>query len=194
MKSGNKVCVVGGGAAGVCAVKNCIDAGFEVVAFEKGSQVGGTWIYTDEVEKDKYGLEVHSSMYQGLITNLPKEVMTFPEFPYPYEDNSYVSSDKILKYISLYADKFNLRDNIKFEHEVIRIRPLLDKTWEVCVRNLPTNEFETLIFDFVMVCNGFSVPLIPKIDGQELFKGKQIHSHSYKKAENFANQKVLIIG
>ena len=194
MKRGKKVCIVGGGPAGICTVKHCVAAGLEVIAFEKSSQVGGTWVYTDDVGKDKYGLEIHSSMYQGLMTNLPKEIMTFPDFPYPYDDNSYVSSEKILNYINLYADKFNLRDNIKFEHEVIRIKPLLDETWEVCVRNLPTNEFETLIFDFVMVCNGFSVPLIPKIDGQELFKGIQIHSHSYRKAEIFSNQKVLVIG
>ena len=45
--------------------------------------LGGTWVYTDEVGKDsRHGLPIHSSMYKNLRTNLPKEVMAFPDFPF----------------------------------------------------------------------------------------------------------------
>jgi dimethylaniline monooxygenase (N-oxide forming) len=187
-------CVIGAGPAGLAAVKNCLESGFQVVAFEKGNQVGGTWVYSEDVGEDKYGVEVHSSMYQGLITNLPKEIMEYPDFPYPYDDHSFITSEKMLKYFALYADQFNLRDHIKFEHEVIRVRPVLEGKWEVLVRNLPQNEFKTFTFDFVLVCNGFSVPLIPKIEGQDVLKAKQIHSHDYRKAQDFSGEKVLVIG
>lgn len=70
-----KLCVIGAGAAGICAAKNGLEFGCEVTVFEQTENVGGTWVYTDEVAKDKNGLDVHSSMYQGLYTNLPKEVM-----------------------------------------------------------------------------------------------------------------------
>lgn len=70
-----KLCVIGAGAAGICAAKNGLDFGCDVTVFEQTESVGGTWVYTDEVAKDKNGLDVHSSMYQGLYTNLPKEVM-----------------------------------------------------------------------------------------------------------------------
>lgn len=187
-------CVVGAGPAGLSAVKNCLQSGFKVVAFEKGNQVGGTWVYTDDVGKDKYGVDVHSSMYQGLLTNLPKEVMEYPDFPYPFEDRSFVSSDKMLKYFNLYADKFDLHDHIMLEHEVMRVRPLVDDTWEVIVKNLPQNKFEVLVFDFVFVCNGFSVPLIPKLIGQDVMTAKQMHSHEYRSPEKFSGEKVLVIG
>ena len=42
--------------------------------------MGGTWVYDDNV-----GCDVHSSMYKSLKTNLPKEVMAFPDFPFPSE-------------------------------------------------------------------------------------------------------------
>lgn len=51
---------------------------------EKGDEVGGTWIYTEDVEEHPLngGRRVHSSMYHGLRTNLPREIMGFSELPF----------------------------------------------------------------------------------------------------------------
>uniref|UniRef100_A0A8C7XX67 Flavin-containing monooxygenase n=1 Tax=Oryzias sinensis TaxID=183150 RepID=A0A8C7XX67_9TELE len=63
-----RVAVVGAGAAGL-------------LVFEATGGVGGTWCYMEHVHED--GRPVYSSM-----TNLPKEVMMFPDFPFA----SYLSS------------------------------------------------------------------------------------------------------
>lgn len=60
------VCVIGAGTAGLCAAKTALQNGLAVTVFELSSQVGGTWVYNDRIGKDDYGLEVHTSMYQGL--------------------------------------------------------------------------------------------------------------------------------
>ena len=60
------VAVIGAGMAGVCAAKNALSYGFNVTVFEQTDNIGGTWVYTDETDKDKYGLDVHSSMYSDL--------------------------------------------------------------------------------------------------------------------------------
>lgn len=60
------VAVIGAGTAGICAVKHALDNGFNVTAYEQAKQVGGTWVYTDQIGNDEYGLDVHSSMYKGL--------------------------------------------------------------------------------------------------------------------------------
>jgi dimethylaniline monooxygenase (N-oxide forming) len=39
----NKVCVVGSGALGLVAMKNLMEQGLEVQAFEKNEYVGGIW-------------------------------------------------------------------------------------------------------------------------------------------------------
>lgn len=60
------IAVIGAGTAGLCAAKTAIQSGCQVTVFEQAKQVGGTWVYTDKVGKDDYGLDVHTSMYQGL--------------------------------------------------------------------------------------------------------------------------------
>lgn len=167
----------------------------QVTAYEQASEIGGTWVYTDDIGKDKYGLDVHSSMYKGLHTNLPKEIMHYPDYPFPEQECSYLSAEDVLKYYQSYADKFNLRNKIKFEHHVVRVRPLQDDTWEVIVRDLQHNKYETVNYDAVLVCNGhYNTPLIPDYEGAKEFQGRQIHSHDYKSSDSFKDENVLIIG
>lgn len=63
-----KVCIIGSGPSGLIATKYIADYPdeFEPVTFEKQSDVGGMWIYTDSTTVDKHGLPVHSSLYKHL--------------------------------------------------------------------------------------------------------------------------------
>jgi hypothetical protein len=84
---------------------------------------------------------------------------------------------------------------IKFEHHIIRVRPLSSKKWEIIVKNLSKDIYETYIFDAILVCSGhFHTPFIPKTKGQEIFNGKLIHSHTYRSSKTFNNEVALIIG
>lgn len=190
-----KLVVIGAGAAGLCAAKYGIDFGYEVTVFEQTDRIGGTWNYTDEVGKDKHGLDVHTSMYQGLLTNLPKEVMAYPTTPFPEGDVSYATSAEVLKYYQSYAAEFDLTQYVKFEHYVLRVRPLIDKSWEVIVQDMKLNNCSTYIFDAVLVCNGhYNSPRMPAFKGQDIYEGKQMHSHDFRSAEKFRGERVLIIG
>lgn len=191
-----KICIVGAGAAGLCAIRHSVSFNTlaDVIAFEQNDKVGGTWIYSDvDNVKDKCGNEVHSSMYESLHTNLPKEVMSFPDFPFPPQPKSYIPAKDVNDYLNSYADHFGLRKYIKFSHCVIRIRPILNGQWEVIV--LSTAGYETLVFDMVFICNGhFTTPHYPNLNGHEKFLGKQSHSHEYRKPEKFANRIILVVG
>lgn len=190
-----KIAVIGAGASGLCAIKNAIDYGCDVMAFEQTALVGGLWNYTDEIDKDKYGLDIHSSMYQNLVTNLPIELMCYPNEPFREQEESFVPSEEVVNYYNEYARKYSLDKYIKFEHLVFRVRPLLNKKWEVVVKNLPKDTYETYFFDGVLVCSGhFHKPYIPEFKGQDLFKGKQLHSHFYRSSKIFKNEKTLVIG
>lgn len=125
------VCVIGAGTAGLCGAKHSLAAGLDVTIFEQANSVGGTWIYTEDIGKDKYGLSVHTSMYKGLRTNLPKEIMGYPDFPIPAQDSSYISAADMLEFLNLYAKHFNLHEHIRFQHHVIRVRPFEESKWEV---------------------------------------------------------------
>lgn len=61
-----KIAVIGAGASGLAAAKNALEQGHTVDVFEKTGVIGGVWYYTNETEKDEYGVEIHSPMYQRL--------------------------------------------------------------------------------------------------------------------------------
>lgn len=184
-----RVAVIGAGVAGLSAARHGLAFGCEVTVFEQQDQIGGTWVFSPEIGKNKYGIDVHTSMYKGLHTNLPKEIMGYPDFPIPKQEKSYIPSKDMLSFLNLYADQNGIRKSIKFEHHVIRVRPLNDDTWEIIVKNLPADKYETYIFDAVFICNGhYHTPAVPKYEGYKNFKGKQLHSHDYKCPNPFAGK------
>ena len=72
---------------GLCAARHLANQKNLIpVVYEQSSDIGGTWVYNDKVGKDENGMPIHSSMYKSLKTNLPKEVMAFPDFPFPSEE------------------------------------------------------------------------------------------------------------
>jgi len=195
------VAVIGAGAAGLCAARHLSaqHPKIRTVVYEQASSVGGTWVYTENIGKDEHGQPVHSSMYKNLRTNLPKEVMAFPDFPFPdIEDTSFLHHSKVLEYLESYKKHFDLEKLIRFNTVVSKVDPVLTEKkskWEVTTRCLKSELIETNVFDSVMVCNGhYSVPVIPSIPGIEKFSGSFLHSHDYRTPEQYQGESVLILG
>ena len=197
-----RVAVIGAGAGGLTALRHLTakPQTFQPVAYEQSTLVGGTWVYNERTGTDDYGLPIHSSMYKNLETNIPKEAMAFPDFPFPKDLPSFVKHTEIYKYLENYAEHFQLKQHIKFSTTVEMVEPLSQEDglvrWKVKSRNLLHKEnSETEIFDAVMVCNGqFSVPLFPEIPGMDKFKGLQMHSHDYRVPETFEDMNVVVLG
>ncbi|XP_072026348.1 uncharacterized protein [Amphiura filiformis] len=197
-----RVAVIGAGAAGLSAARylSAKPNSFEPVVFEKSDRIGGTWVYTGETGIDQYGLPIHSSMYKNLKTNLPKEVMAFPDFPFDSSLPSFVTHKDVLDYLDQYAAQFNLLQYIKFKTVVECVKPVTNgetTLWEVTVRGVTdkANGTQTSVFDAVIVCNGhYSVPKMPKLKGEETFTGTILHSHNYRKPEDFKDSTVVCMG
>lgn len=60
------IAIIGGGPTGLCSSKHSIAQGHNVTIYEQNEDVGGTWLYTDEIGRNKYGLKIHSAMYREL--------------------------------------------------------------------------------------------------------------------------------
>ncbi|XP_044744630.1 flavin-containing monooxygenase FMO GS-OX5-like isoform X2 [Coccinella septempunctata] len=191
-----RIAVIGVGAAGLVAIKHCIQDGHDCEAYEQTEFVGGTWNYTDEVGFDKNGLPIHTSMYKHLRTNLPKELMMFEDFPYPEDlKHSYISQEDVLQYLNHYADEMDLRKYIRFLTQVTHVEPMDDNKWHIEVQDVITKKKESKTVDAVICCNGkYSVPFMPHIPGLDSFTGTCIHSHCYRSEEPYKGRTVLIIG
>lgn len=198
-----KVAVIGAGAAGLCAARYLTAKPdvFEPVVYEQTGRIGGTWVYVEETDKDKNGLPVHSSMYENLKTNLPKEVMPFRDFSFRDSLPSFVGHADVLQYLEDYANHFDLLPHIKFNTFVESVTPVKEgddkEKWIVRVKKLEeeSQPSESNVYDAVIVCNGhYSVPYTPKIPGLEDFQGTFIHSHHYRRPDDFKDKIVVMIG
>ncbi|XP_023211154.1 dimethylaniline monooxygenase [N-oxide-forming] 5-like [Centruroides sculpturatus] len=188
-----RVAVIGSGASGLTAIKTCKEGGLDVVCYERSDYIGGLWRYR---EKDEEGL---ASVAKSTIINSSKELTSYSDFPAPKEFPNYMHNTMMFRYLELYAENFELIPHIKFNHRVERTVPAddYDSTgrWKVTVTNLKTGEKLEENFDAVMICIGHHVfPNSPKFPGQEKFRGKIIHTHSYKTAKEYNDKKVVVIG
>ncbi|XP_068187511.1 uncharacterized protein [Antennarius striatus] len=200
-----RVVVIGAGAAGLCAARHILshlNSFAPPVVFELTDNIGGTWCYDERVGTYDNGQPIHSSMYRDLKTNLPKEVMMFPDFPFDPKLNSFLPHQEVQRYLEKYCHRHNIWPHIRFNTVVERVMPVVktttgDKartTWEVTSSDLSGCQ-KTETFDAVFVCSGhYSDPYIPNIPGIENFKGKVLHSHSYKYAEPFSGLSVVVLG
>lgn len=197
MSTKSKVCIIGGGAAGLCAARHLAPLSqFEPIVYELSDTIGGTWVYNDKTGVDDHGLPIHSSMYQGLKTNLPKEVMAFPDFPFPDVEDSFLHHEEVYSYLRKYAVHFGLDKYIRYKTLVRHVIPVKNgEGFNVSVEDLETGETATSFFAAVMVCNGhYSVPSIPKIDGMSNFRGTVMHSHDYRTPQSFQDKTVAVLG
>ncbi|XP_024030550.1 flavin-containing monooxygenase FMO GS-OX-like 4 [Morus notabilis] len=204
------VAVIGAGAAGLVAARELGREGHRVVLFERGDQVGGTWVYTPKVESDPLGLDprrtmVCSSLYKSLRTNLPREVMGFRDFPFVAKNDDverdprrFPGHREVLMYLKDFAEEFGIEKLVRFQTQVVYVGVVESgNKWKVrSKKRSGDNEVELdEIFDAVVVCNGhFSEPRIAEIPGIETWPGKQIHSHNYREPEPFQDQVVILIG
>ena len=125
-------------------------------------------------------------MYEGLESNQPRQIMEYPDYPFPQKDKWYFSAQEVQEYLVSYSRQFGVDQLVQFRQEVLSIRPAGDGGWLVVVRDLQMDQEEERHFDYVMICNGhFREPRMVAVKGQDLFKGRQLHSVRYRKAEKF---------
>ncbi|XP_029924329.1 flavin-containing monooxygenase FMO GS-OX5 [Myripristis murdjan] len=204
MPAGLRVAVIGAGAAGLCAARHVLSRPRSFappVVFEQSGHVGGTWFYEEQAERGD-GRPVHSSMYRDLRTNLPKEVMMFPDFPFEPQLPSFLPHQEVQRYLESYSERHGVRPHIRFHTLVEEVNPVVMETegeearttWAVTSSD-ESGRRRTETFCSVFVCTGhYSDPHIPNIPGIENFTGSLLHSHSYREPEPFSGRSVVVLG
>lgn len=131
------VAVIGAGAAGLATARELLREGHTVTVFEQSNCVGGLWNYSPACEEwDLLGWEpqrprVHSSIYESLRVNLPRQVMSFSDFPFipeaiPGRSNDarwYPHHTEVQAWLERFAETFGLLDVIQFRRRVVWAEP-----------------------------------------------------------------------
>ncbi|HEU5142378.1 MAG TPA: NAD(P)-binding domain-containing protein [Solirubrobacterales bacterium] len=187
MASSEKVCIVGAGSSGMTACQVLGARGIPYDCFEKGSQIGGNWRYGND-----NGL---SSAYRSLHINSSRSLMSFKAMPMPDHYPDYPSHEHIAAYFDAFAERFGLRERIRFNAEVVDVAPAGDG-WEVTVQEAG-GERETHRYKAVLVANGhhwdprWPEPPFPGVDA---FEGEQLHAHYYREPDVLVGKRVLVLG
>ncbi|PFH59707.1 hypothetical protein XA68_11970 [Ophiocordyceps unilateralis] len=201
-----RIVVIGLGPAGLTALKCLRDEGFDVVALERRSEVGGLWSYNPDGS--------YTSVIRGTVSNISKFVSGFSDFPIPkgkasplscpvlfstpltvdIEYPPYLSGAQMAEYMQSYARHFNLEPHMRFNTSVQKVkRDTTRNAWRVELVG-PAGE-EVAFFDKVVFGTGSErLPIWPSMPGRDEFRGIVIHGQSYRSPEQFAGKRVMVVG
>lgn len=169
----------------MAAAKNCKAAGLDFVVYEKNDKVGGNWVFNSKTG--------HSSVYENTHLISSKTWSEYEDFPMPVDYPDYPNHIQMQAYFESYAKHFNIVNQIKFEHSVIKVDQISNGNWQVQIKDNLGNIFSE-VFENIMVANGHhNVPKYPEYPGN--YSGTFLHSHDFKAIdESWRDKNILIIG
>jgi cation diffusion facilitator CzcD-associated flavoprotein CzcO len=191
-----KVAVIGAGVSGLVVARELKRENHNVVIFEQNNRIGGNWIFDPKTESDPLSIDpnretVHSSLYISLRTNLPRQLMSFRDYPFVSSESDprmFPGHDEVLRFLDRFADEFGIKELTRFDTRVIRVERG-EEGWMIESLSRGSELVTREVFEAVVVCSGHnSSPRIAKIPGIEKWGGYQMHSHNYRVPEPFHNQ------
>ncbi len=176
---GFKVIVIGAGASGLCTAVNLKAAGVPFEVFERRATVGGVW---------------QDNRYPGAGVDTPNHLYSFSFAPYDWSQY-FVLRDELHDYFEDVADRFEVRQHIRFNTDVIAAVYNSDsQCWDVRIRNADGSE-ETRSANVLISAAGiFNPPAFPDIPGLDGFTGQRWHSAEWPADGNVEGKRVLMIG
>lgn len=186
--------VVGAGFAGMYQLLKLRELGLRAVVFERGPEVGGTWYW---------------NRYPGARCDV-----TSLDYSYSFDESlqqewewteKFATQPEILSYARHVADRFNLKDDVRFQHSVMGSQWDQERgVWQVEVAScgpdgkpfdseLPTEHYAAKYLILAVGC--LSATNIPDIPGLSDFEGRTFHSAEWPHEQvDFSGRRVGVIG
>ena len=123
--SSASTCIIGAGPGGLAAARALKRYGIPYEQFERHSDVGGLW------DKDNPGTPLYDSAH--FISSKTQSAFTDCPMPDSYPD--YPSGREILDYIHHFAERYGLKDAVRFNTGVERAEPDGKGGWTVTLSN-----------------------------------------------------------
>lgn len=169
-----EVVVVGAGQAGLAAAYHLRrrfepETGFAVL--DHAPHAGGAWQFR----------------WPTLTFKTVNGVYQLPGMEVPQPDPSTPVSGVISDYFAAYEREFDLR--VRRPVSVRSVRPLPDKRLEVA-----TDQGVWIAKALINATGTWERPFWPRYPGQEAFAGRQLHTAQYRGPEEFAGERVIVVG
>jgi len=171
-----RVAIAGSGFAGLGTAIRLKQAGVRDVAiFERADELGGTW---------------RDNAYPGCACDVPSHLYSFSFAPNPVWSRAFSRQPEIWAYLRACAERFGVREDIRFGHEVLEAR------WEVQARRwrIETTRGTVTADVFVSAVGAFSEPAVPRFPGLEAFAGLAFHSSQWDPDLDLRGRRVAVVG
>ncbi|MGD1173645.1 flavin-containing monooxygenase [Mycobacterium seoulense] len=175
MRRDPTVAVVGAGMSGLCVAIALLRNGItDVTLYEKADEVGGTW---------------RENTYPGLVCDIPSRVYQYTFARNPNWSHLFSPGGEIQDYFRGVADRFGLRDRIRFGTEIAHAQ------FEGGRWRLRTQAGAESTVDFLICATGvLHHPRLPSIPGLNDFGGNAFHSARWDHSVELRGRRIAIIG
>lgn len=161
--------------SGLCVAIALVRSGVtDVAIYEKAEEVGGTW---------------RENTYPGLVCDIPSRVYQYTFAHNPNWSHLFSPGGEIQAYFRDVADRFGLRDRIRFATEISHAR-FEDGRWR-----LRTTAGAESTADFLICATGvLHHPRLPAIPGLDDFGGHAFHSARWDHSVGVRGRRIAIVG
>lgn len=175
------VVIIGAGVAGLCALYRLRECGLEVVAIERGADVGGVW-YWNRYPGARFDSESYTYCYSFAKALLAE---------WDWQER-FAAQPEVYAYLKRFADRYGLRPAIRFDTEVLGTE--FDERANAWRTELSSGE--TLSSRFLVSGAGaLSAIQLPQIESIGSFAGASHHTSRWPhEGVDFANKRVGVIG
>lgn len=179
-RSNFHVVIVGAGVSGICAAIKLKEAGIAFEILEKNSDVGGTWF---------------ENTYPGCAVDTPNHFYQYSFEPNDDWPNYYSRQAANLDYFRMCAEKYGIRNHIRFNTEVKGAHyNEVDKTWSVSF-NAEGADAQTVHANALICAVGqLNRPSIPAFAGLDSFKGTVTHTAQWPEGLDVTGKNVALVG
>ena len=171
-----RIGILGAGFGGLGLAIRLKEAGKDdFVVWERDAEVGGTW---------------WANTYPGCQCDIPSHLYSFSFAPNPEWTRTYPLQPEIREYLRECADRFQVRDHIRFGCDVTGAE------WDEAagVWRLETTQ-GPFTADLLFAAPGFlSAPAIPALPGLEDFEGETFHTARWNHDHDLTGRRVAVIG
>ncbi|XP_020580151.1 probable indole-3-pyruvate monooxygenase YUCCA4 isoform X2 [Phalaenopsis equestris] len=166
--------IIGAGPSGL-AIAACLkEKGVPSLILEKENCIASSW---------------RMRTYERLKLHLPKHLCELPLMPFPSDFPVYPTKQQFISYLDSYIKQFSIRPF--FGMEVWKAE--YDKTIEFWRINAG-DDWEFICRWLIVATGENATAKVPDIPGMAEFKGRILHTSSFKQGDDFNGERVLVIG